>query len=77
MFKGKFSEVDWINKPSGVLALKEHVGGIAYNPVNENEAYVLPAALDELANFGGATFTALGYSSDPNEWMACPSETSC
>eukprot|EP00965_Chrysotila_dentata_P011194 364289-Pleurochrysis_carterae.AAC.1 len=32
--------------------------------------YVLPSALDELAAFGGATFTALGYSSDPADGLS-------
>eukprot|EP00965_Chrysotila_dentata_P018718 623199-Pleurochrysis_carterae.AAC.1 len=70
MFKGKFAEIDWVNKPSGALALKEHVGGIPYNPVSADEMYVLPSALDELAAFGGATFTALGYSSDPADGLS-------
>eukprot|EP00965_Chrysotila_dentata_P142403 4707988-Pleurochrysis_carterae.AAC.1 len=64
-FKGKFAEVDWVNAPSGVLALKAHTSGIPYNAVDASEMYVLAAALDELASFGAATFTALGYSPTP------------
>eukprot|EP00965_Chrysotila_dentata_P183828 6069989-Pleurochrysis_carterae.AAC.1 len=72
MFKGKFAEVDWINAPSGVLALKEHTSGIAYTPVNADEIYILSWVLDELASFGGATFTALGYSADPEDGLSFP-----
>eukprot|EP00965_Chrysotila_dentata_P040489 1343083-Pleurochrysis_carterae.AAC.1 len=65
LFKGKFADIDWVNAPSGVLALKEHTSGIPYTAVNSDEIYTLPSALDELANFGAATFTAIGYSPSP------------
>eukprot|EP00965_Chrysotila_dentata_P058506 1940526-Pleurochrysis_carterae.AAC.1 len=70
LFKGKFAEIDWLSKPSGALALKEYVGGIPYNPVSAEEIYTLPSALDELATFGSATFTALGYSADPADGLS-------
>eukprot|EP00965_Chrysotila_dentata_P102798 3394179-Pleurochrysis_carterae.AAC.1 len=37
LFKSKFSEIDWLNSPSGALALKRHLAGISYEHVPEAE----------------------------------------
>eukprot|EP00965_Chrysotila_dentata_P126766 4192772-Pleurochrysis_carterae.AAC.1 len=47
LFKGKFAEIDWINSPSGALALKRHLAGLAYEPFVEPEMYTVAASLDE------------------------------
>eukprot|EP00965_Chrysotila_dentata_P115239 3809165-Pleurochrysis_carterae.AAC.1 len=71
LLKGKFADIDWVNSPSGALALKKLVTGSKFNPVGSDEMYpLLSSLMDEVALFSGKTFSTLGYAVQPKRGLS-------
>eukprot|EP00965_Chrysotila_dentata_P219291 6191045-Pleurochrysis_carterae.AAC.4 len=65
--KERSTEINWLNFSLGALALKRHLMGISYKPVNNAKTYTaLEPVLDEISAFGEETFAALGYVLSPS-----------